>query len=76
MTDVVTVYHIYSEGCGDDFRYNISNEIPDIDMKGVYISYQERSAETQQYETKDSISFTMDEAVLVHKLLGKLITGE
>jgi len=76
MTDIVTVYHIYPEGCCDEYRYSISNKIGYIDIKGISIVHQQRSAETKQYETKDSISFTIDEAVLVHKLLGKLIAGD
>ena len=76
MTDIVTIYHIYPEGCCDEYRYTMSNEISDTDIKGISIVYQERPAGTKQYKTKDSVSFTMDEAVLVHKLLGKLIAGD
>ena len=84
MTDIVTVYHIYPEGCCDDYRYVLTNEIPDdepdagflIDTKGITISYQERSPETQKYEAKDSISLGLEEAGIVYKLLGKLLTGE
>jgi hypothetical protein len=76
MTDIVTVYHIYPEGCCDDYRYVLTNEMSDIDRKGVTISYQERSPETQKYEAKDSISLGLEEAGIVYKLLGKLLTGE
>lgn len=76
MTDVVTVYHIYPKGYCDEFRYVLTNEIPNTDTKGITIIYEEKSPKTHKYQAKDEISFDLEEAVLLHKLLGKLLTGE
>ncbi|MCA6430242.1 MAG: hypothetical protein IM613_12475 [Cytophagales bacterium] len=73
MIDVVTTYHVYPSDCDNDYRYTLSNYISEVGCKGLEINYEEKNSDGR-FEQKSCISFGLEDAPVIHKLIGKLLT--